>query len=290
MIASLRGIARALDGVVTGGQVLCPGPGHGPGDRSLSVRLSATSPDGFIAFSHSADDWRACRDYVRERLGIAPDAWKRARTPTLKPAPQNKAVAEPDDADRSIAALKVWREGVDPRDTLAERYLASRKLDLGDDIAGDVLRWHPQTGAMLALFRNIYTDEPQAVSRTFLDPSGRKLERKFLGPVAGAAVKLDPDANVLAGLHIGEGVETCLAARQLGLRPAWARGSCGAIAGFAVLGGVECLTIFAEHDDASEKAVETCAARWHSAGREVLIDRPLVPGAKDLNDAIRGAA
>jgi hypothetical protein len=46
----------------------------------------------------------------------------------------------------------------------------------------------------------------------------------------------------------------------------------------------------AEHEDASRRAVETWAARWHAAGREVLIDRPLVPGAKDLNDAITSAA
>ena len=44
----------------------------------------------------------------------------------------------------------------------------------------------------------------------------RKIERKFLGPVAGAAIKLDADEDVLGGLHIGEGIETCLAARMLG--------------------------------------------------------------------------
>ena len=80
---------------------------------------------------------------------------------------------------------------------------------------------------MLALFRNIHTDEPQAVSRTFLDREGWKLARKFLGPVAGAAVKLDADDTVLSGLHIGEGVETCLTARQKGLKPTWALGKRG---------------------------------------------------------------
>ena len=63
---------------------------------------------------------------------------------------------------------------------------------LGDDLAGDVMRWHPRIGAMLALFRNIVTGEPQAISRTFLDREGRKIERKFLGPVGGAAIMLDP--------------------------------------------------------------------------------------------------
>ena len=146
-----------------------------------------------------------------------------------------------------------------------------------------MLRWNPRLGAMIALFRNVLTDAPQAVSRTYLDREGRKLDRKFLGPVAGAAIKLDADDAVLDGLHIGEGVETCLAARQLGLRPTWALGSAGAIAAFPVLNGIEALTLLAEQDDASARAVEACAARWHAIGREVLINRAV--GGKDLNDA-----
>ena len=137
---------------------------------------------------------------------------------------------------------------------------------------------------MVALLRNVHTDVPQAVSRTFLDREGRKIERKFLGPVGGAAVKLDADDAVLSGLHVGEGVETCMAARQLGLRPAWALGSKGAIEKFPILGGIEALTIFAEPDAESE--VTACAARWHAAGREVLINRAI--GGKDLADVLPG--
>jgi hypothetical protein len=182
--------------------------------------------------------------------------------------------------------LALWRQGVDPRSTLAERYLAGRKLDLGDDDAGEVLRWHPGIGAVLALFRNIATNEPQAVSRTYLDGKGCKIDRKFLGPVGGASIKLDADADVTNGLHIGEGVETCMAARQLGLKPTWALGSKGAIGSLPVLSGVECLTILSEPD--AEREIDACAMRWHAAGREVLINRPI--GGKDLNDAIRRAS
>jgi hypothetical protein len=35
----LRRMATALGGEITGGQILCPGPGHSHRDRSLSVRL-----------------------------------------------------------------------------------------------------------------------------------------------------------------------------------------------------------------------------------------------------------
>ena len=34
----------------------------------------------------------------------------------------------------------------------------------------------------------------------------------FKGPVGGAAIKLDAAENVLNGLHVREGVETCVAA------------------------------------------------------------------------------
>jgi hypothetical protein len=192
--------------------------------------------------------------------------------------------AESEGASAPAAALHFWNAAADPRDTLVERYLASRGLELGDDIASEVLRWHPGIHAMLALFRDIRTDEPRSICRTFLDHEGRKIERKFLGPVGGCAIKLDADEEVTHGLHIGEGVETCMAARQMGLRPTWALGSAGAVAAFPVLGGIECLTLLAEHDEVNARAGEQCAARWYEAGREVIITEPV--GGKDLNDAL----
>jgi hypothetical protein len=35
IVLDLRSIARALGGEISGNQVLAPGPGHGPRDRSL---------------------------------------------------------------------------------------------------------------------------------------------------------------------------------------------------------------------------------------------------------------
>jgi hypothetical protein len=252
----------------------------------MTVRPSAAAPDGFLVYSHADDDFRLCRDHVRKALGIDFEAPREKRRPNViePPAPTNAA-----HHDRTGPALDLWRASVDPRGTAAERYLErERGLNLGDDIAGGALRWSPRLGAMVALFRNITTGEPQAVSRTFLTPDARKIERKFFGPVGGAAIMIDPFDAVTTGLHIGEGIETCLAARSLGLRPTWALGSAGAIAVFPILAGVECLTLLAEHDDASARAVNVCAARWHGAAREVFINRPI--GGKDLNDALRGSA
>ena len=278
--SDLRAIARALGGEVVGRQVVAPGPGHSPQDRSLSIRLSATAPEGFLAFSHAGDDFAACRDHVKRALGVDADEWKRHEPQRRRPRPTPPVGND----DRTGPALALWRQGVDPRVPLVERYLASRGLELGDDIAGEVLRWHPGIRAMLALFRDIRSDEPRAISRTFLDQDGRKIERKFLGPVGGCAIKLDDDDEVTQGLHVGEGVETCLAARQLGLRPTWALGSAVAVAAFPVLSRIECFTLLAEHCEVNARAVEQCAARWHEAGREVFIIEP--KRGKDLNDAI----
>jgi putative DNA primase/helicase len=191
----LRHIARALGGEVVGRQVLAPGPGHGARDRSLSIRISADAPDGFLAFSHAGDDWQACKDHVRQRLGLRADDWKREAAAPKRTTAHARADDGDDRARKTAVALTVWRDGVDPRGNPAEEYLANRKLVLGDDLAGAVLRWHPRLGAMLGLFRNIRTNEPQAICRTYLDRDARKVERNFLGPVGGAAIKLGNDAG-----------------------------------------------------------------------------------------------
>jgi putative DNA primase/helicase len=285
VIASLREIAHALGGDVAGGQVLAPGPGHGPRDRSLSIKLSTTSPDSFIAHSFAGDDWQQCRDHVCAALGIVKEGRGGCsrENPTPRHPTPKRAVS--DDASRIKSALEIWRESGHPGETPIEPYLESRGLALDGDFMLSVVRWNERIAAMVTLFRNIETNAPQAISRTYLDAEGRKLERKFLGPVGGAAIKLDPDDEVTMGLHVGEGLETCISARQLGLRPTWALGSAGAVAAFPVLGGIECITLLAEHDEASARAVEACADRWLAAGREVIVNEPI--GGKDLNDSIR---
>jgi hypothetical protein len=76
------GSARALGGEVRGGQILAPGPGHSPKDRSLRIKLDANAPDGFLVHSFADDDPIACRDHVRAKAGLpafAPNGHKRAR-------------------------------------------------------------------------------------------------------------------------------------------------------------------------------------------------------------------
>jgi putative DNA primase/helicase len=107
----------------------------------------------------------------------------------------------------------------------------------------------------------------------------------MLGRVAGSAVKLDALGERLV---IGEGVETALAARQLGLRPVWALGSAGAIEKFPVVAGVNHLVILGENDSGTNRrATETCRKNWKA--RDVSLVAPRQE-FKDINDATMGRA
>lgn len=127
----LRAIARALGGQVVGGQVLAPGSGHGPRDRSLSVKLSATSPDGFIVHSFAGDDWRACRDHVLDRLGLPRDGWKRERAPAPSPAPKVSDGGEGAERERAKAQW-LWRRRRPIAGSVAERYLREARGYAGE--------------------------------------------------------------------------------------------------------------------------------------------------------------
>ena len=200
-----------------------------------------------------------------------------------------------DDLRRIARACDIWNESIDPRRTLAEYYLRrGRKLDLPDELAGTVLRFHAHcpwrnenTGntdflpALIVPFRSIDDDTITAIHRIALNGDGTKIGRRMLGSARRIAVKFDPIGNELA---IGEGVETCMAARQLGIRPAWAVGTVGNITSFPVIAGVEQLIILGERGAASAEAIQYCGKRWRRAGRKVRVVMPAV--GNDMNDVL----
>lgn len=310
---SPRQIAQILGGDVQANGAIVPAPGHSPKDRSLSISLSPTARDGFVVYCHSPGaDPLACKDYVRQKLGLgpwrpssqAPEMSRGFRTAAPPPDHMPTSAVDLDSERRKRRATALWQEAREPRGTPVDRYLLTRCIELPADIAGPVLRFHnacPWRGddgvilhvpAMIAAMRSIVTDELTGIHRTALTRDGVKIGRRMLGIAAGAAIKLDADDAVTHGLTIGEGIETTQAARQLGLKPAWALGSVGGIAGFPVLAGIECLTILAERNDdgspnaASERAVAECGQRWHEAGREVVV---VDPPRGDVNDVLRAA-
>jgi hypothetical protein len=208
---------------------------------------------------------------------------------------------EPPPDNRPFAA-SIWSESGDPRIPLIKAYLGSRRIELPDEAANESIRFHAacpfdseRFPAMVCLVRNIVTNEPQGMHRTALAPDGTAIKSKgktlrmSLGAISGGAIKLDPDEDIEQGLCIGEGTETCLSGRQMGLKPVWSAVNTGGVANFPMLPGIDGLHIFKENDaqGQSAKAVEACAARWHAAGRTVLIVMPEI--GSDLNDEIRAA-
>ena len=306
--SDLRAIARALGGEVVGRQVVAPGPGHSPRDRSLSVTISAAAPEGFLAFSHAGDDFAECRDHVKARLGI-----DRRQQENRPQTPPRRPTQPPRDDDRDARALMFAKQiAFELRPVLGspgETYLRDiRKIVTSaiEDVLErtDGVGWHPavyfnepghalhgrKLGAIISVMTDMITAEPTgAISRTYIH-EGRKLGKaKTLGSPAGI-IRLSEDADVLEGLHIAEGLETALAGMSIGLRPMWAAGSTALMAKFPVLSGVEALTVIVDHDAnaAGERAARELEARWLDAGREVRLLRSDDYG--DLNDIIAGDA
>ena len=193
-------------------------------------------------------------------------------------------------------ALRLWTAAGPIAGTLAARYLADiRGIDLAvlPPSVDDVLRFHPRCPfngthhpCLLALMRDVVTDEPTGIHRIALTSDGHKIERWSLGKVG--AVKLWPAGPQLV---VGEGLETVLAAatripyENAPLRPAWALGSSGPLGYLPVIPGVERLIILVDHDEVGITAALTCTERWTRAKRTVVRLTPDEAGA-DFNDLV----
>ena len=201
-------------------------------------------------------------------------------------------------------ALSIWEDARLIKGTLAEAYLNTRHIDI-TGLPTAALRFHPRCRfgrgnyqpCLIALFRDAVTDKPTGIHRIRLALDNQKVERKMLGPVSGAVIKLWPDEDVTYGLVIGEGIETTLAAaarvehRGTLLRPAWAAGNENNLANFPVIDGVNALTVLIDHDanGIGQKAAAQCIWRWRRAGRDAF---GLIPQQvdTDFNDLVRRRA
>lgn len=305
----LRQAAIYLGGEVQGNKILAPGPGHSHRDRSLVVTPVNDERLKFLAYSFAGDDWAECRDYVKAKLGLGEMIQRRKETVGLAkgspgnqhtgPVPRGNQSTPPTLAEagidkklssRAYDAIKIWKTGISITGTLAETYLKSRGIVINP--GANVLRFidncpfgRDRLPCMVALFRDIQTDEITGIHRTALTKDGQKIDRKMLGRSKNAAIKLTPDENVTSGLGIAEGIETALTVIQAGWSPVWAMGAATGIANFPVMPGIEALTIFADNDPVGLRAANQCVKRWRF--KEVYIQ---YPGRikTDFNDYVGG--
>jgi len=248
------------------------------------------------------------REAVENINGETGDVVRPAPAPIAAPA---KAKPD-DDAAREAFILRMAAKAIAGMvpivGTPGEAYLREERKIATSAIADvltvvDAVGWHPECffqepghrldgkrlGAILAIMTDAVTGAPTGgISRTYIH-EGRKVGKaKGLGPAG--IVRLTPDEDVLGGLHLAEGLETALDMMARGLRPMWSCGSTSIMAKMPVVGGIECLTILADHDEngAGERAALELEQRWLEARREVLAVAPVTPG--DFNDiTMRGA-
>jgi hypothetical protein len=214
---------------------------------------------------------------------------------------ENERRERDDKQRRTSSATRIWNEAEPFFGSPAETYLRDTR-QIGDWLYAFVridesLRFHPKcpfdgnlSPCMVALVRNIETNEPQAIHRTALRLGARpeRIGRLSLGPIAGGAIKLSPDDEVTHGLLVAEGIETALsAAVRFKFQPVWSVLSRAGIAKFPALPGIECVTIAVDNDDSGDgqRDAQTLVERLTSVGVEVITAQTNL--AKDFNDAAR---
>jgi hypothetical protein len=287
-------IVAALGGdLYAGGRRACvPGPGHGPGDRSLSLLLDG---DRVVAHSFAGDDWRVALADLRAR-GLLDRNGRVAGSS----APAGIRAPRPSAAARIRVARALWAEGV----ALTEASTAARHLrrrGVGEALADLAdLRAHPaapvsayrpgvaRRPALLAAVRGA-EGEVTAVEVTYLSPDGRRadrlaLPRKALGAIpAGAAVRLKPAG---ASLLVAEGLFTALSAgARFGL-PCWALLSTTNLRRWRAPPGVRRVLIAGDRGRDGERSAVILAAALRGQGVAAAVRFP-PPGRGDWNDLQR---
>jgi len=201
-------------------------------------------------------------------------------TYTQRPTPTPESS---DGLNWSSKAEYIWNQGLPIKDTPVETYLRSRKVIVPYDC--EDLRYIPPSikypPTMCARLTDAVTALPVSLHFTRLKPDGtgkneNGIARLYLSHhrKTGTVLRLTEDAEVTLGLGIAEGIETALSVLKSGFAPIWACLDAGNIKSFPVLNGLDCLTIFADHDQAGRDAADTCAKRWRAAGKDAAIVLP----------------
>jgi putative DNA primase/helicase len=278
-------IAKALGGRRAGGGWIARCPAHE--DRKPSLSITDAKGGKVLVRCHAGCPQARVIAALRA-LGLwirnSPRRFTRSAPRIVVAARRGR-----DEAQRSKAAIAIWRSATPPNGTLVGTYLISRGLYLPPP---PTLRFHPclkhPSGGiwptMVALVTN--GTDGIAIHRTYLarDGAGKapvEPTKMMLGPCRGGAVRLAGAGDVLM---VGEGIETCLAAMQASGHPAWAALSTSGLRSLELPTNIRDVIVLADGDDPGEAAARYCAWRWKREGRRVRIARP--PQGLDFNDML----
>jgi hypothetical protein len=260
-VTDLAQIARRLGGECLGAQISCPGPGHSPHDRSLSVKFNG---DGsFVVHSHAGDDFATCRDYVKAVLG---------NDSTRQPL----RLVLPHETEKNLHRAKhLWSCRKPAGGSVVETYLRSRSIGITSRAIGYLEPGAYEHPAMIAAFGD--KQDPRGVHLTFLkqdgsDKADTERPKIMLGPSCSFPIVV-AEPNDGLGLAITEGIEDALSVHEATGLGTWAAGSAGRMAALAtrVPGYIETVTIFAHSDDAGQQGAYLLADALSKLGVEVLI-------------------
>jgi len=250
----------------------CPVCDRGPKDTALAI---TSDERGLVSYCH--------------RCGYT-QAENFERRPEFTPAPST-ADKPLEWSDRAEA---IWRRTLPLHGTLGARYLLHRGCVLPPTDSD--LRFLEATDrhapSLCARVSDATTNQPLTLHFTRLALDGRgkagtDCDKLLLGAhrKKGGVIRLWPNESVTYGLAIAEGIETALVCARI-FTPLWATVDCSNLEHFAVLNGVDCVAIYADHDPPGMKAALACARRWNSAGREVAVYRSRQSG-EDIADMLR---
>lgn len=286
---SAAAIARALRGHRSGDGYLvrCPVAGHGQGNGDRRPSLFIRDGDTRIltrcfAGCDPRDIVAALRD--RGLLDRTPTSIGRTVRPVSRPTPPT----EPD-----LTAGRLWRAAGPIEGSVAERYLTIHRglfeaFPASLRFAPDV--FHPRLRRSFpALIAAVQAPDRRliAVQTLWLSPDGSKAlparPRWNFGPLGDGAVRLGPATDVLG---LAEGVEDALAASQLSQLSCWACLGAARMHCVRIPDCVREIHIFADDDDAGQKAAKLTAGIHQDAGRRILVRLPPA-GFKDWGDVVR---
>ncbi|HEX5958398.1 MAG TPA: toprim domain-containing protein [Hyphomicrobiaceae bacterium] len=243
-----------------------------------------TRDGGFAVYSFAGDDWRTCRDYVCERLGLgdwrdqqhAKQIVERRRVARRNAEQELRRIEH--EAQRRRKARSQWGLSLPIAGTVAETYLRECR---GITIIPPTLRFLQAHGeyppAMIAPFGLGTEPEPGRyeigraavhavhLTRLLSDGSGKAPEINGrssktthgmpVGPVGWPIALVPP--NDVGGLAIAEGIEDALSLHQATGLGAWVAGSAVRLPKLAPLIArlpyIEAVTIAADDDAAGSR-------------------------------------
>jgi hypothetical protein len=113
-------IAKRMKGEIQGDQVMCPGPGHSPKDRSVAIKIAPTAPGGLIVYSHARDDNLKVKDWILRELGEepfrAPSGRQGNGASSLTTPPANKQIVKTYDYKDADGTLLYQVVRYEPKD------------------------------------------------------------------------------------------------------------------------------------------------------------------------------